>query len=69
MAEGYVIWDWTEQRCRLVSSEVFATRADAKKYCEGTVSLAIERLSYTPLHAHAESLVLLNQVRKAVKKE
>lgn len=63
----YVVWSWKEITCRLVSARTFATREQAKEFCEGCPSLAVEPIGYTPLGAKLESLVLLDQLRRTVR--
>ena len=63
----WVIWEFEGMTCRLVSNRLFDSLAAAQKHCEGLPALAAEPLAHTPVGAKPESLVVLDQLRKAVR--
>ena len=66
-AGPWVVWEFEGMTCRLVSNRLFDSLAAAQEHCDGLVSLAAKPISYTPVGAKPESLVVLDQLRKAVR--
>ena len=63
----WVVWEFEGMTCRLVSNRLFDSLAAAQEHCEGLVSLAAKPLAHTPEGAKSESLIVLDQLRKAVR--